>query len=108
MTTSARERVAAFWDAHIAAWLNGEDQLPPWLEGWFDSYVGVGAGEVTREGFPEPYHGDLLGLEHTPRMVVLGLNPGEFHSRFPGAGRHLREGDREVLLVQQVGYDLPL
>jgi hypothetical protein len=63
MTTSARERVAAFWDAHIAAWLKGEDQLPPRLSDWFDSYVGVGPGEVTREGFPEPYHGDLLGLE---------------------------------------------
>ncbi|MFC0003616.1 anti-phage DNA glycosylase Brig1 [Micromonospora siamensis] len=84
MVTSARERVAALWDAHIAAWLNGDDRLPPWLEGWFDSYVGVGAGEVTRDGFPEPYHGDLLGLEHTPRMVVLGLNPGAFHSRFQG------------------------
>jgi hypothetical protein len=82
MTTSARERVAAFWDAHIAAWLKGEDQLPPRLSGWFDSYVGVGPGEVTREGFPEPYHADLLGLEHTPRLVVLGLNPGEFRPRF--------------------------
>ncbi|MFG2169470.1 anti-phage DNA glycosylase Brig1 [Micromonospora chersina] len=82
MATSARQCVAAFWDAHIAAWLNGEDQLPPWLEDWFDSYVGAGLGEVTRQGFPEPYHGDLLGLEHTPRMVVRGLNPGEFRSRF--------------------------
>ncbi|WP_446215547.1 anti-phage DNA glycosylase Brig1 [Micromonospora sp. IBHARD004] len=82
MTTSARERVAAFWDAHIAAWLKGKDQLPSRVLDWFDSYVGVGPGEATREGFPEPYHGDLLGLEHTPRMVVLGLNPGEFRPRF--------------------------
>ncbi len=56
--------------------------MPGELESWFASYVGAGPGEVTREGFPEPYHGDLLGLEHTPRMVVLGLNPGEFRPRF--------------------------
>ncbi|PMR63103.1 hypothetical protein C1A38_00525 [Verrucosispora sp. ts21] len=82
MVDSARERVAAFWDAHIEAWLGGDDHLPLQLEEWFDPYVGVGPGEVTRDGFPEPYHGDLLGLEHTPRMVVLGLNPGEFRPRF--------------------------
>lgn len=86
MTTSARQRVAAFWDAHVESWLSGEDQLPRTLQGWFDSYVGVGPGAVTREGFPEPYHGDLLGLEHTPRMVVLGLNPGEFRTRFQARG----------------------
>ncbi|MFG2052844.1 hypothetical protein ACGFI9_02335 [Micromonospora sp. NPDC048930] len=82
MTTSARQRVAAFWDVHVAAWLDGEDHLPQRLEDWFESYVGVGPGEVTRDGFPEPYHGDLLGLEHMPRMVVLGLNPGEFRPRY--------------------------
>ncbi|MEH0970491.1 hypothetical protein V6U77_05060 [Micromonospora sp. CPCC 205546] len=86
MTTSARQRVAAFWDAHVESWLSGEDQLPRPLQCWFDSYVGVGPGAVTREGFPEPYHGDLLGLERTPRMVVLGLNPGEFRSRFQARG----------------------
>ncbi|MET7749023.1 hypothetical protein [Micromonospora sp. NPDC005367] len=82
MTTSARKRVAAFWDAHVESWLRSEDQLPERLKAWFDSYVGVGPGEVTRDGFPEAYHGDLLGQEHTPRMVVLGLNPGEFRPRF--------------------------
>ncbi|MDH6465056.1 hypothetical protein M2302_005257 [Micromonospora sp. A200] len=82
MTTSARHRVAAFWDAHIESWLKGEDPLPPPLPEWFGSLAGVGPGQVTRDGFPEPYHGDLLGLEQTPRMVVLGLNPGEYRQRF--------------------------
>ncbi|MGB2567115.1 anti-phage DNA glycosylase Brig1 [Micromonospora citrea] len=82
MTTSERQRVAAFWDDHVAAWLDGADPLPPPLGAWFDSYQGVGPGQVTRDGFPEPYHGDLLGLVHTPRMVVLGLNPGEFRPQF--------------------------
>ncbi|MET7669566.1 anti-phage DNA glycosylase Brig1 [Micromonospora luteifusca] len=86
MTTSARQRVAAFWDAHVESWLSGEDQIPGELESWFASYVGAGPGEVTREGFPEPYHGDLLGLERRPRMVVLGLNPGEFRPPFQARG----------------------
>ncbi|MFC0505714.1 anti-phage DNA glycosylase Brig1 [Micromonospora costi] len=82
MTTSARERVAAFWDDHTARWLRGEDPMPTPLAAWFDSYQGVGSGTPTRDGFPEPYHGDLLGREHTPRMVVLGLNPGEYRPQF--------------------------
>ncbi|MEU1686891.1 hypothetical protein [Micromonospora sp. NPDC005707] len=82
MTTSARQRVAAFWDAHVEMWLSGGDPLPPPLDCWFDSYKGNGSGKPTRHGFPEPYHGDLLGLEQTPRMVVLGLNPGEYRQKF--------------------------
>lgn len=96
MTTSARERVVAFWDAHIAAWLRGEDPLPSPLPDWFDSSVGVGPGQVTREGFPEPFQGDLLGLVHTPRMVVLGLNPGEYRPLFQSREGHLRPRDREA------------
>jgi hypothetical protein len=82
MTTSARERVAAFWDAHIAAWLSGEDSMPSPLSRWFESYKGTGQGKPTLDGFPEPYHGDLLCLKHTPRVVVLGLNPGEYRPQF--------------------------
>ncbi|MFI7609528.1 anti-phage DNA glycosylase Brig1 [Micromonospora sp. NPDC049366] len=82
MTTTARERVAAFWDTHVAAWLDGADPLPHPLPAWFDSYLGIGLGQVTRDGFPEPFQGDLSGLTHTPRMVVLGLNPGEYRPRF--------------------------
>jgi hypothetical protein len=37
---------------------------------------------VTRDGFTEAYEGDLLGLVGTPRVVVLGLNPGGYSPRF--------------------------
>ncbi|MEH0936779.1 anti-phage DNA glycosylase Brig1 [Micromonospora psammae] len=80
--TSARARVSAFWDAHINAWLAGGDPLPSSLLRWFKGYKGVGEGEPTLDGFPEPFHGDLLGQVREPRMVVLGLNPGKFHDRF--------------------------
>jgi len=80
--TSARERVAGFWDEHVKAWLAGEDSLADALPRWFASYRGSGIGAVTRDGFPEPYAGDLLGLVTTPRLVVLGLNPGHYHPRF--------------------------
>lgn len=86
VTISAGQRVADFWDAHVKAWLGGDDHLSPRLSAWFDSYVGIGDGEVTRDGFPEPYLGDLLGVERTPRMVVLGLNPGEFRAQFQARG----------------------
>lgn len=80
--TSARERVAGFWDEHVSAWLAGKDPMPDPLPRWFDSYPGRGLGEVTRDGFPEPYAGDLLGLLGRPRIVILGLNPGIYHPRF--------------------------
>lgn len=68
--TDSRSRIAAFWDAHVAAWLGGNDPMPGPLPRWFASYQGRGDGEVTRAGFPEPYIGDLLGLVTTPRVVV--------------------------------------
>jgi len=49
------------------------------LRKWFASYQGTGSGSVTREGFCEPYTGDLLG---SPKFVVLGLNPGRFFPDF--------------------------
>jgi hypothetical protein len=79
VVVSARERVAGFWDGHVAAWLDGEDPMAEPLPRWFDSYQGRG---VTRDGFPEPYAGDLLGLVRMPRFVVLGLNPGQYHPLF--------------------------
>lgn len=82
VTISARRRVADFWDTHVEAWLGGDDHLTPRLSTWFDSYQGVGAGGATRAGFPEPYFGDLVGVERTPRVVVLGLNPGGYCPRF--------------------------
>jgi hypothetical protein len=80
--TSARRRVAEYWDEHVAAWMAGDNPLPEALARWFASYEGGGAGQVTREGFPEPYVGDLLGQVTTPRMVILGLNPGRYHPQF--------------------------
>jgi hypothetical protein len=78
---NARRRVRDFWDRHVAAWLDGADSLDPPLDAWFDSFKGTGRGAVTREGFVEPYQGDLAGA-HEPRAVILGLNPGMFHLDF--------------------------
>jgi hypothetical protein len=80
--SSARERVAGFWDEHVGAWLAGDDPMADPLPHWFASFQGRGVGLVTREGFPEPYAGDLLGRVGVPRLVVLGLNPGVYHPRF--------------------------
>lgn len=95
MTNSARQRVADFWDAHIAAWLAGEDRLAAPLQDWFDAYPGVGSGEPTRDGFPEPYHGDLRGAEREPRVVVLGLNPGQYREKFQSRDGIFAEEIRE-------------
>jgi hypothetical protein len=70
---SHRDRIADFWDALTADWLAGGDPMPDPLPRWHASYQGRGAGLVTRDAFAEPYGGDLRG---SPRMVVLGLNPG--------------------------------
>ncbi len=80
--SSARQRVAGFWDEHVGAWLAGDDPMADPLPRWFASFQGRGAGLVTREGFPEPYAGDLLGRVGLPRLVVLGLNPGVYHPPF--------------------------
>jgi hypothetical protein len=79
---SARQRVAAFWDDHVSSRLSGADPMPPPLDRWFRSYQGRGLGAVTRDGLAEPYEGDLLGLVGTPRVVVLGLNPGGYSPKF--------------------------
>lgn len=72
----AGHEVTEFWDAHVKAWLDGDDALDPLLDRWFASYAGTGRGAVTREGFVEPYIGSLTG---SPRLAVLGLNPGQYH-----------------------------
>ncbi len=77
----ARRRVSDFWDRHVAAWLDGGDPVGPPLDSWFDSFTGSGRGAVTRDGFVEPYQGDLAGV-HEPRLVILALNPGIYHSAF--------------------------
>lgn len=80
---SARGRIADLWDELTAAWLAGEDPLPGPLQRWYASYEGRGDGQVTRDAFAEPYVGDLRG---TPRMVILGLNPGRACLDFQGRG----------------------
>lgn len=77
----SRERVAEFWDRTVAHWLAGADLMPDPLPLWFDSYRGLGLGQVTREALPEPWIGPLLGR---PRLLVLGLNPGGADLRFQG------------------------
>lgn len=85
--TGARRRVADFWDVHQREWLAGHDPLGEPLVCWFDAYQGRGRGAVTREGFVEPYQGDLLGVQTEPRVVVLGLNLGIYL-----AGLQARDG----------------
>ena len=88
----AQGRIADFWDELTAAWLAGEDPLPDPLPRWYASYDGRGDGQVTRDAFAEPYVGDLRG---TPRMVILGLNPGQACLDFQGPNgifaREIRE-----------------
>ncbi len=89
---SARARIADFWDELTAAWLAGEDPLPDPLPRWYASYEGRRDGQVGRDAFAEPYVGDLRG---TPRMVILGLNPGraclDFQGRNGIFAREIRE-----------------
>ncbi|MFY1694341.1 MULTISPECIES: anti-phage DNA glycosylase Brig1 [unclassified Solwaraspora] len=81
--TTARERVAAFWDQHVQQWLDGRDPMADPLPEWYASFQGTGLGAVTRDGFPEPYIGDLTGLApDEPVVVVLGLNPGKYFPEF--------------------------
>jgi hypothetical protein len=74
--------VATFWDQHINAWLAGEDPMSATLRRWFDGYDGAWPDHATRDGFPEPYIGDLLGHVTTPRMVFLAFHPGEYVPQF--------------------------
>ncbi len=78
MWPTHRRRVANFWDRHVAAWLSGADPMDGPLPGWFGSFAGTGRGAVTSEGFVEPYIGDLRGTHGEPRLVILGLNPGQY------------------------------
>lgn len=80
-TMSARERVAGFWDEVVDQWLVGADPMPDPLPAWHRGYRGRGVGAVTRDAFPEPWIGPLLGK---PRLIVLGLNPGHADLAFQG------------------------
>ena len=85
---SARDYAIERWDDDIHDWLTrpSPPSLPAPFGEWFASY----GGSVTREAMPEPY----IGRWEAPRMVTLGLNPGEADVSFQGRKRHLRRGDR--------------
>jgi hypothetical protein len=78
VSRSARENVAAFWDEHVRAWLDGDDPMRFPLDSWYSSYRGRDKGTVTRDGFVEPYQGHLAGDSAVPRVVLLALNPGRY------------------------------
>lgn len=86
MSVEARRRVVRFWDAHVQSWLEGMDPLEEPLGRWFASYDGRGKGRVTRDGFVEPYQGDLEGSLREPRVVVLALNPGIYQPDMQSRG----------------------
>jgi hypothetical protein len=83
---TARDEVAAYWDAVVAEWLDGRDPQPsrPELQRWFRAYAGSGRGSVTVNASPEPYIGPLCTTHSAPRLVALGLNPGEADLAFQG------------------------
>lgn len=73
---SARNRIANFWDQIIADWIKGIPQSDNDLIRWQASYVGKGIGKVDLDHYPDPIVGDIRGITHEPRVVILGLNPG--------------------------------
>jgi hypothetical protein len=75
---SARSYAIERWDDHIHRWLTRPSSTPVLaaFAAWFGSY----GGEVTAEAMPEPY----IGRWEAPRMVTLGLNPGEADLYFQG------------------------
>jgi hypothetical protein len=107
----ARQRVSDYWDTHVARWLAGDDSLDRDLERWFGSYRGRGRGEVTRDGFVEPYQGDLAGFATEPKVVILGLNPGAFlptlQCREGSFSNEIRERGPYSAWVREHPYDGP-
>ncbi len=75
---SARDHAIERWDDYIQDWLArpSPPPLPAPFGEWFASY----GGSVTKEAMPEPY----IGRWEAPRMVTLGLNPGEADVSFQG------------------------
>lgn len=83
---SRRREVASFWDDVVRSFFAGGSphlELPE-LRRWFAVYAGKGRGVVTTEAFPEPYIGPLSPEAGEPRVVALGLNPGEADLAFQG------------------------
>jgi hypothetical protein len=89
------KHMTSFWDNHVNGWLNGNNALSDPLDGWFKSYAGKGRGEVTLEGMPEPWIGDLTSPERA-RLVILGLNPGDYRPAFQARTGIYAEQVREL------------
>ncbi|WP_437605088.1 hypothetical protein WMF20_28365 [Sorangium sp. So ce834] len=90
-----RNRVADVWDAYVGAWIEGDDALDAWLKdqdttvardltAWQNSYTGTGRGALDLTCFPDPFTGDLRGVNGEPLLVVLGLNPGVGYPKLHG------------------------
>lgn len=65
----------------------------------FSSYAGSGRGAVTTQALPEPYIGPLDPVHGEPRVVALGLNPGEADPAFQG-----RDGVFAREMTERSGY----
>lgn len=76
MVMDARARIADFWDKALNEWIEGKPMTDPNLLRWQASYQGKGIGKVDLEHYPDPIVGDIRGIKHEPRLVLLGLNPG--------------------------------
>lgn len=74
--TSARDRVADFWDKALQDWIADKPLRDMDLIRWQASYQGKDDGQVTMQHFPDPYAGDIRGIRSEPRIILLGLNPG--------------------------------
>lgn len=83
MGTSRRD-VADFWDEQLERWCGGDRDVPPELRTWYDAYASTGKGAVDLGHYPDPYVGDLRGQGAEPRLVLLGLNPGEGYGPLQG------------------------
>jgi hypothetical protein len=79
-----RHAIADFWDDVLDRWTSGQNHLVGPLGRWMTSYKGAGKGAVDLDHYPDPYVGDLRGLAHDPRLVVLGLNPGIGYDQLQG------------------------
>jgi|SRR5208337_3419620 len=79
---AGRQEVADFWDDYLRRWLEGDETLHDPLDRWFSGY----AGPLDLECYPDPFAGDLRGERSEPRIVVLGINPGQAHRELQARG----------------------
>ena len=79
-----RLEVADFWDAYLARWLTGDENLRAPLDSWFEAYT----GQLDLWAYPDPFVGNLRGVADRPepKIVVLGVNPGGADRGFQDRG----------------------